>query len=189
MPEGIAHQPAERAGFSPARKKTSFGLLAALDRKVAWLLDAAAFTASLLVVGLMLYLVVARYVFGWSVVGLLELIMMFGMWLYMLGVLIASRRNEHLVVDFFEQQVKAPRVKAVLKIVIGCVTFATTVFFAMLAWRMLKWGFVRPQSTPGLGIPLWIPQSAILFAAAGCTLYALRDIVTAVGRLVRNSKD
>ena len=33
-----------------------------LDRSVGWLLEAAAFVASLLVVGLMLFLVLARYV-------------------------------------------------------------------------------------------------------------------------------
>lgn len=153
--------------------------LQSLDRLTAWVVDAAALIASLLVVGLMLTLVVGRYVFGWSYVGLLELIMLCGMWLYMLGILTASRRNQHLVVDYFEQKVKAPKAKAVLRTVVASITLFSTLFFTYLAWKMLQWGFVRPQSTPGMGIPLWVPQSAILLAAAGCTIYALRDIVIA----------
>ena len=56
----------------------------ALDKKIGWVLNAAALISSLMLVGLMLFLVLARYVFGWSIVGLLEVIMLFGMWLYML---------------------------------------------------------------------------------------------------------
>jgi TRAP-type C4-dicarboxylate transport system permease small subunit len=148
-------------------------------RLIAGVLDAAALVSSLLVVGLMIFLVVARYVFGWSIIGLLEVIMMFGMWVYMLGALIASRRNQHLVVDFFAQKLAGERARAAHKLVVGCTTFAATAFFTLLAWRMLKWGFSHPQTTPGLGIPLWIPQSAILVAAIGSGLYALRDIVLA----------
>jgi len=160
-----------------------------LGQGVGWLLDAAALVSSLLVVGLMLFLVIGRYLFGWSIVGLLEVIMMFGMWLYMLGALIASRRNEHLVVDFFEQKISGEFPRTLLKLVIGCITGAATLFFAMLAWRMLKWGFAHPQSTPGLGIPLWVPQSAIMVAAIGCTTYALRDVLGALRKLVSKRED
>lgn len=165
------------------------GWLRTLGRGVGWLLDAAALVSSLLVVGLMLFLVAGRYLFGWSIVGLLEVIMMFGMWLYMLGALIASRRNEHLVVDFFEQKVSDEFRRALLKLVIGCITTGATMFFAFLAWRMLKWGLAHPQSTPGLGIPLWVPQSAILVAALGSVTYALRDVLAALRKLVSKRED
>lgn len=163
--------------------------LQSLDQLSAWVVDAAAFVVSLVVVGLMMTLVIGRYVFGWTYVGLLELIMLSGMWLYMLGILTASRRSQHLVVDYFEQKIKAPRAKALLKTAIGCVTLFSTLFFTFLAWKMLQWGFVRPQSMPGTGIPLWFPQSAILLAATGCTIYALRDIVIAATGIFSTSKD
>lgn len=164
------------------------GMVASVGRVIAWLLDAAALVSSLAVVGLMVFLVLARYVFGWSIVGLLELIMMFGMWLYMLGALIASRRNEHLVVEFVAEKIESDRVQAWHKLLVGGITLAVALFFALISVRMLQWGIQRPQSTPGLGIPLWIPQSSIMLAAAGCCLYALRDMVCAalqIKRLVR----
>lgn len=161
-------------------------LLCGFDRRVGWVLEAAAFVASVLVVGLMLFLVLARYVFGWSIVGLLELIMVFGMWLYMLGALIASRRNEHLVVDFIELQITDRRIQLLHKALISLITFLICIFFVVLAWRMLAWGMRRPQSTPGMGIPLWLPQASIMVAAVGCTCYSLRDLICAlagIGRL------
>lgn len=180
----LVDQPDRRAGFNQGGRAATTGWLQALGRGVSWLLDAAALVSSLLVVGLMLFLVVGRYLFGWSIVGLLEVIMMFGMWLYMLGALIASGRKEHLVVDFFEQKVADQFRRALLKLVIGCITTGATAFFTLLAWRMLKWGFAHPQSTPGLGIPLWIPQSAILVTAIGSMIYALRDVLAALRKLV-----
>ena len=154
--------------------------LSGLDKYVGWLLEAAAFVSSLLVVGLMLFLVLARYVFGWSVVGLLELIMMFGMWLYMLGGLIASRRNEHLVVDFVELQINDQRIKLLHKALVSFITFIICIFFAVLAYRMLAWGMRRPQSSPGMGIPLWLPQASIMLAAVGCCCYTLRDVISSL---------
>ncbi|WP_227817426.1 TRAP transporter small permease [Nitrogeniibacter aestuarii] len=148
-------------------------------RVIARVLDGAALIASLVVVGLMLFLVVARYVFGWSIIGLLEVIMAFGMWVYMLGALIASRRREHLVIDFFAQKIASERARAAHKLVVGGITLAAALFFTLLSWKMLAWGFSHPQTTPGLGIPLWIPQSAIIVAAFGSSLYALRDMIMA----------
>tara|TARA_R100001143_G_scaffold9221_2_gene11181 strand:+ start:1519 stop:2031 length:513 start_codon:yes stop_codon:yes gene_type:complete len=148
-----------------------------LDKGVGWLLEAAAFVASLLVVGLMLFLVLARYVFGWSMVGLLELIMLFGMWLYMLGGTIACRRNEHLKVDFIELKITDQRFQLIHKALISLISFLICLFFVVLAYRMLSWGLRRPQSTPGMGIPLWLPQASIMLAAIGCSCYSLRDVI------------
>jgi TRAP-type transport system small permease protein len=159
----------------------------ALDRRIGWLLEAAAFMSSILVVGLMLFLVLARYVFGWSIVGLLELIMLFGMWLYMLGALIASRHNEHLVVDFVELQISDHRLKLMHKALVSLITFVICLFFVVLAYRMLAWGLKRPQSTPGMGIPLWLPQASIMLAAVGCSCYSLRDLLCAVTGILHSS--
>ncbi|SBS30461.1 Tripartite ATP-independent periplasmic transporters, DctQ component [Marinomonas aquimarina] len=166
-----------------------FTFFSNIDKRVGWLLEAAAFVSSLLVVGLMLFLVLARYVFGWSVVGLLELIMLFGMWLYMLGGLIASRRNEHLVVDFVELKITDERMKLMHKALISLITFAICVFFIVLSYRMLAWGMRRPQSSPGMGIPIWMPQASIMLAAIGCTCYALRDFICSVVNVRRLSKE
>jgi len=152
----------------------------ALDQKIGWLLSATALISSLLLVGLMLFLVLARYVFGWSIVGLLELIMVFGMWLYMVGGLIASRKREHLVVDFIQTNIRDRQIRRLHQGFLSLVTLIITCFFVYLSYRMVKWGMRRPQHTPGLSIPLWIPQSAIVFASVGCALYSLRDFIQCV---------
>lgn len=163
--------------------------LKALDEKIGWLLNAVAFVASLLVVGLMLFLILARYVFGWSLVGTLELVMLAGMWLYMTGALIASRRREHLVVDFLELQLHDARLKALHKTLVAVIVAVISACFVYWAQRMLAWGVQRPQHTPELSIPLWVSQAAIMVASVGCFAYALRDICQGLTELRASRHD
>ncbi|MCE9663544.1 TRAP transporter small permease [Halomonas sp. M5N1S17] len=154
--------------------------LTGLDRAVGGLLNFIAFAASLLVVGLMIFLILARYVFGWSLVGTLELVMLAGMWLYMTGALIASRKNEHLVVDFLELQIRDSRIRALHKVLVSVIVAVICACFVYWSYRMLSWGLVRPQRTPELAIPLWISQASIMVASVGCFCYALRDVLVGI---------
>jgi TRAP-type transport system small permease protein len=156
------------------------GFWSGLDHVIGGLLNIIAFVSSLLVVGLMLFLILARYVFGWSLVGTLELVMLAGMWLYMSGALIASRRNEHLVVDFLELQIRDSRTKALHKTLVSVIVAAISACFVYWAYKMLAWGMVRPQRTPELAIPLWISQASIMVASLGCFCYAVRDVLSGI---------
>ena len=151
---------------------------------IATAFKAVAVVSFVLVVALMLFLILARYVLGLSVVGLHELTLLFAIQLYMAGALIASRRREHLVVDWLPRKLTG-RAGAINQLFIASVTVAITGFFIVWAYRMLSWGMVRPQTTPALRIPLWVPQAAIMIAALGTFAYAIRDLLQAL-RLIRN---
>ncbi|MBY5989907.1 MULTISPECIES: TRAP transporter small permease [Roseovarius] len=152
---------------------------------IAIVLNVIGVVSSAAVVGLMFFLVVARYVLGLSVVGLHELIMLAAVALYMVGAVIASRRHEHLTVDWIAGSLKNPRGKAAHDLLIATLTIVVTCFFMVWAYHMFTWGMKRPQSTPAFQIPLWIPQFAIGVAAVGCYAYALRDAIDACRRLMR----
>ena len=74
-------------------------LFQTFDRGLMRLLSAIIIFTNLAVTGLVLFLVLARFVLGWSVVGVLELATLSAMWLYMCGAVVAARNREHLVVD------------------------------------------------------------------------------------------
>jgi len=148
-----------------------------LDRLSGRLLNILAVITSLILIVLILSLVVARYILGWSVVGVMDLVIIAAMWLYMTGAMIASRKNEHLVVDFVYQQLSSERARAMHRMMIGIGTSIVCIFFIVWSWKMLSWGMRRPQTTPGLSIPLWLPQAAIMLAAVTCFAYAVRDTV------------
>jgi TRAP-type C4-dicarboxylate transport system permease small subunit len=154
-------------------------LFLTFDRGLMWLLSVIIIVTNLAVTGLVLFLVLARFVLGWSVVGVLELATLSAMWLYMCGAVVAARNREHLVVDFLPQSIANPKHKALHEFAVSLIMVVLSLFFISLAKDMVDWSIKRPQTTAALSLPLMIPQSAIVLASILCAIYALRDAVVA----------
>jgi TRAP-type C4-dicarboxylate transport system permease small subunit len=158
-----------------------------IDRKIVALLSAIAIITSVMVVGLMVFLVIARYLLGLSIVGLHELILLFALQLYMVGALIAAQRKTQVTVDWLAQRFAGARAGAWHNVVVAAITLSATGFFIVWGFWMLSWGIERPQTTPTLGLPLWLSQAPILVCALGCAGFALRDLLRAIARLWRKA--
>ena len=66
---------------------------------------------SIIITLLILFLILARYVLGWSVVGVLELATLSAIWLYMCGAVIAARNHQHLTVNIVSLSLKDLKLK------------------------------------------------------------------------------
>jgi TRAP-type C4-dicarboxylate transport system permease small subunit len=154
-------------------------LLRKLDAGLIGFLNFIIIVTSLAITGLILFLVLARFVLGWSVVGVLELATLSAMWLYMCGAVVAARNHEHLVVDFLALSLKNPKHKALHSFAVSVIMVVLSLFFLSLANDMVAWSIKRPQTTAALSIPLIVPQSAIVLAAILCAVYAVRDAIVA----------
>lgn len=155
------------------------GLLRKLDAGLIGILNVVVIVTSLAITGLILFLVLARFVLGWSVVGVLELATLSAMWLYMCGAVVAARNHEHLVVDVLALSLKLPKHKSLHTFAVSVVMVVLSLFFLSLANDMVAWSIKRPQTTAALSIPLIVPQSAIVLAAILCAVYAVRDAIVA----------
>lgn len=154
-----------------------------IEKTIAAALGAITIIASLMVVGLMVFLVIARYLLGLSIVGLHELILLFAIQVYMVGALIAAQRRSQVTVDWLAQRFAGGGAGAWHNAVVAALTLSATVFFIVWACWMLSWGIERPQTTAALGLPLWLSQASIVFCAFGCAGFALRDLVQAIIKL------
>ena len=161
-----------------------YTLFRRFDAGIMWLMGLVVIVTNLAVTGLILFLVLARFVLGWSVVGVLELATLSAMWLYMCGAVIAARNRQHLVVDFLSQSLRSPRAKALHELAVSAIMVVLSLFFISLARDMVNWSIARPQTTAALSLPLMIPQSAIVLASGLFIIYALRDLVAAAGSLL-----
>ena len=165
-------------------------LLKKLDLILMSVLNYIIMATSLIVTGLILFLVLARFVLGWSVVGVLELATLAAMWLYMSGAIVAARNHEHLVVDFLSLSLKNEKHKKLHNLAVSSIMFILSIFFLSLANDMVEWSIKRPQTTAALSIPLIIPQAAIVLAAIFCFVYAIRDLaISAVSILLSPRQD
>ncbi len=154
-----------------------------IEKTIEAILSAIAIVTSVMVVGLMVFLVIARYLLGLSIVGLHELILLFALQLYMVGALIAAQRRTQVTVDWLSQRFAGGGASEWHDAIVAAITLSATVFFIVWACWMLSWGIQRPQTTPALGLPLWLSQASIVFCAFGCAGFALRDLVQAIIKL------
>jgi TRAP-type C4-dicarboxylate transport system permease small subunit len=159
-----------------------------LDLMLMSVLNYIIITTSLVVTGLILFLVLARFVLGWSVVGVLELATLAAMWLYMSGAIVAARNHEHLVVDFLSISLKNEKHKKLHNLAVSWIMFILSIFFLSLANDMVEWSIKRPQTTAALSIPLIIPQAAIVLAAIFCFVYAIRDLAISAASILLSPK-
>ena len=159
-----------------------------LDAGLIGILNIILIVTSLAITGLILFLVLARFVLGWSVVGVLELATLSAMWLYMCGAVVAARNHEHLVVDFLAQSLKDQRTKALHTFAVSMIMVLLSLFFLSLAKDMVAWSIKRPQTTTALSIPLIVPQSAVVLAAVLSVVYALRDAIVAAAAVFGSSE-
>ncbi len=159
-------------------------VLKSIEETIEAVLSAIAIITSMMVVGLMVFLVIARYLIGLSIVGLHELILLFTLQLYMVGALIAAQRKTQVTVDWLTQRFSGGRASEWHNAMVAAITLSVTVFFIVWAYWMLSWGFQRPQTTPTLGLPLWLSQAPIVLCAFGCAGFALRDLVQAILKIL-----
>lgn len=160
-------------------------LLKMADRALDRVLRAIVMTTSAVVTLALVALVISRFFFNHSVLGMHEASLLAAMWLYMTGAVLASRRNEHLVVDFLATSIHSPRAKAIHGFVIALLTLIIAGFFAYWVWKMLAWGMKRPQTVPVLNVSLVWAQAPLALAAVCAMIYALRDIARAALQLTR----
>ena len=159
------------------------------DRGLNSLLSAIVLVTSAVVTLCLVVLVVTRYFFDISLVGMHETSIFAAMWLYMAGAVMATRKGEHLVVDIVATSLTTRRARAVHTLLIAALTLVIACFFAQWVWGMFAWGLKRPQTIPVLNIPLWLAQAPLGLMVFAAITYGLRDLVRAVLGLSRLAKE
>jgi len=152
-------------------------LLQLCDRGLHRLLRLLVITTSMVITLCLVVLVITRYFFDISLSGMHETSLVAAMWLYMGGAILASRRSEHLVVDFLATSLKTPRGRALHNVLVAVLTLVVVCFFAQWVWGMFAWGLKRPQTIPILNIPLWWAQAPLALMVLCGLAYGLRDLV------------
>lgn len=155
-------------------------LLNLCDRGLSLLLQTLVLVTSAVVTLALVILVICRYFFHISLSGMHEASLFAAMWLYMCGAILASRKGEHLVVDFMATSLKAPRWKGLHTLLIAVLTLIIALFFCHWIYTMFQWGLKRPQIIPVLNVPLWWAQVPMAMMAVCGVIYALRDIARAL---------
>lgn len=115
--------------------------------------------------------IIDRYVFRHAISWAGEILIVWLIWCVFIGVAIVTYRGEHLAMDIVSKNLP-PRWRRANNLVMTAVFAACLVFAivqsARVVWLMIETG----QTDPMIGLPLWVPNLAILagFAGSLCAL-------------------
>lgn len=154
------------------------GIMAAIDRVLAFIIKPIVVLISLAVAFMLAYGIFSRAVLQVPVFGLEELVLLGAMWLYMLGAALASRERSHLSADFIQVICKNQRVIRVMHMVATLISLFMAIMFATWSYDLLAWGISKGQSSTVLKLPWYLSQSSLFFASVLFIFYLFRDFIS-----------
>ncbi|MBR1673050.1 MAG: TRAP transporter small permease [Fretibacterium sp.] len=131
--------------------------------------------AFLVVTGVLFVNVVLRYVFSASTSWAEELIRYLMIWITFIGGGVCVRRGAHIRMDFALSVMSR---RAGLRLTQGVYLLAA-VFCAALCWyglRLMLFTVARGQTTPAMGLPMWVPYAAMPLGSALMVLHFIQEI-------------
>ena len=166
----------ESSTWLPGTESLPKGVLGALDRLLCILTVA----LSAILVLVLFFQVVTRYVFGQPSVWSEEFAVSIFPWLAMLAIPLGFRRGEHLTLDLFAKRY-SPRMRKIMSIVLCALTVATFLIIGYLAVQLLPAGDRQLLAGIAQGLGIQAKQSWIYLAVP---VGSVLSIVFAIERLV-----
>lgn len=126
---------------------------------------------SILIVGMICYAVVARYVFGSDFYGSEELIQMLAFWLYFMGAAQGSREKSQISADILTCYITNEKLCRAMHLIKDFLTAAICLLVTVWAVKFVAWSFVMMPRSAVFKLPMVIPHSAVALGFILMSLY------------------
>ena len=140
--------------------------------------------ALILILVLYFLTIVLRMVFGSDLKGMEELVMLLAVWMYMIGIGMATCKEAHVVADLIKAFLKKRRPRLIHRIWIYAVNSFICIFFLILAVKWIRFQMVLNPKSTVYRFPLLIPYCSIPFGFAFSSIYSVMHLVHALYALV-----
>lgn len=115
--------------------------------------------------------IIGRYLFARPIVWTEEILIVWLTWSVFLGVAVVTYRGDHLAMNLVSANLPR-RLRIANNLAIAVLFFACLVFAVVQSSKVVHLMIKTGQTTPGTGVPLWVPNLAIRtgFALSLCAL-------------------
>ncbi|MCT4534354.1 TRAP transporter small permease [Halodesulfovibrio sp.] len=145
-------------------------------------------TTSILIVGMICYTIIIRYVFGSDFYGSEELISMLAFWLYFMGAAQGSREKSQISADLLSCYIKNARIRGAVLLVKDAITCAICVLFTYWALQFVSWALIMNPKSPVFRLPMLIPQAAVGLGFVLMSLYHVTYFVQDAIAFIKGEK-
>lgn len=113
----------------------------------------------------------SREVFNVDFYGYEEILVIFAMWLYMMGSAYGSYEKTQITADIVNIMMPEGKAKSSIRLLAHLITFLLGVIFAIWAFQFILWSFQMNIRTPIYGLPSLIGESSLFFGLLLMSLY------------------
>ncbi|MES9994880.1 TRAP transporter small permease subunit [Desulfovibrio aminophilus] len=138
---------------------------------------------SVLIVGMICYAVLARYIFSSDFYGSEELIQMLAFWLYFMGAAQGSREKSQISADILTCYIKNETWRRLTVLTKDFLTAAICLLVTGWAIKFVIWGFVMKPQSPVFKLPMLIPHFAVALGFVLMSLYHVTYFVQGLMQL------
>lgn len=130
--------------------------------------------------------VILRIFFKWSSPVWEEMSRFLLIWSIMAGIIVTSRKDEHLKMDFLDVIVHSPGKRLIFEVGIKSVCFFFLCFFVWWSWDFLMWSIRVKQQSYILLIPMYTVHSAFVFCAFLSASHFLHHLIKSMKELIHS---
>ncbi|WP_172327183.1 TRAP transporter small permease [Mangrovicoccus sp. HB161399] len=152
----------------------------AAESVLARLIFAALFLFGLALAGLMFAQVLLRYVFQSPFVGIEEIALLFGVWIYFLGMAYVTRQGEHIQGGILTLVIRDARSIQAIRIAVTAISIAAA---AVLGWYAIQYSLFeieKGRMSPFMRWPRWLWSSSLVAGFGGMILYLVLQFANQV---------
>ncbi|WP_445005148.1 TRAP transporter small permease [Halomonas mongoliensis] len=143
-----------------------------LEAAYAWLLKSALAIFGILLGGLMFSQVLMRYLFNSPFLGIEEIALLLGAWVYFPAFAYATRQGEHIRGGILGLVVKSPTRTQIINLCMSILSIGVCATFGYFAIKYAMFDFERGRLSSYMRWPRWLWSSSLVVGFAG-TLLAL----------------
>ena len=115
--------------------------------------------------------VLLRYVFGISMLWSEEILIIVAIWMYFLGVVVATIDETHIKGDVVGGLIKKPKFRKIHVVTVSLYSVIVAIIFAIWVFRFLEWQLTIGAVTTFLRWPMATSQYAIVVGAVGMVIF------------------
>lgn len=118
-----------------------------------------------------------RYVFGGSLYGLDELIVIAAFWMYFMGAAYATRYRRHISADIISVALRGRLLGDLVQLLSTSITLGLSCLFTYWSWELFSWSLAEGGATPIFGIPNLVQHTSILLGFIFMSLYFAMELL------------
>ena len=142
--------------------------------------DMSAVLILLFIVFLICLSIFMRITFSYESSAWEELSRFLSLWMYLIGVAIASKENSHLRMGFLDSKITSVKVKQGMEVVFNLVASGCLFIFAKWSLEYVQWSMMAEQQSLVMMISMWTVHLSFFVGSALATLHMLYHLVKSI---------